>query len=146
MTTANLEFDPLAVFAIRIPTPGSGVDYAAEARAEIERRYGPEVAEDFTAAYRDNDRDAAERVASRISGALSYKISRTAENYLGEILGDKVEMSIKSGVGNYRSEAHFVLAVSLEMAALNKKKKLEQENTWTPPAPRPPQVKKPRIL
>ncbi len=147
MTTAPLSYDPLATFATRLPTPGHGGEYAAEARAEIERRFGPEVAEDFTAAYRDNDKDAASRVAAKLAGDIQFKVSVGSQSFLGEAFADKLTLSSKEHLEHYSSEAHFLLQFGLEMAEANEKKRgLEAEQVWTPPVPRPPELKKPKIF
>jgi hypothetical protein len=147
MTTANLSYDPLAAFAIRLPTPGFGGDYAAGARAEIERRFGPEVAEDFAAAYRDNDMDAANRVVKKLAGDIDFTFTKDGGSYLGEAIADNLTLSSKGSASHYRSDAHFLLQFGLEMVEANEKKqKLAAEQAWAPPVQRPPELKKPKIF
>jgi hypothetical protein len=147
MTTANLSYDPLAAFAIRLSTPGFGGDYAAGARAEIERRFGPEVAEDFAAAYRDSDMDAANRVAKKLAGDIDFTFTKDGGSYLGEAIADNLTLSSKGSASHYRSDAHFLLQFGLEMVEANEKKqKLVAEQAWAPPLPHPPELKKAKIF
>jgi hypothetical protein len=147
MTTANLSYDPLAAFAIRLPTPGCGGDYAAGARAEIERRFGSEVAEDFAAAYRDHDVDAANRVAKRLAGGIEFTFKKDGDHFLGEAIAEQLKLNSKGEAASYRSASHFLLRFGLEMSAVNdKKQSLAAEQSWTPPAPRPPEMKKLKIF
>lgn len=145
MTTANITYDPLAAFAIGIPAPGHGSDFAADAVAEIERRYGAEVAQDFAAAYRDHDAEATARVAEKLSGDLTYKISKNADRFVGEAIGEKVNLRLEGSIGTYKSDAHFGLHLGLEMEGRNLALSKEMEEQWKPPVPKFP-VKKPRIF
>jgi hypothetical protein len=147
MTTANINYDPLAAFAIRLPVPGQGSDFAAEARAEIERHYGPDVAADFAAAYRDNDKDAAARVVKHLAGGLDYSFSETADRFVGQALSPKGSSSMEGVKAFFKSEAHFQLQFAIGLHEHNAPKKaLEDEHVWTPPAPRFPELKRPKIF
>lgn len=147
MTAANLSYDPLAAFAIRLPSPGYAGDYAAKARDEIERRFGTEVAEDFVSAYRDNDTDAAGRVAKKLAGNIEFSFTKEGADFVGKAVADQVKLVSKGNAANYRSEAHFLLQFALEIAnTAELKLSREAEPVFTPPTPRPPELKKPKAF
>jgi hypothetical protein len=129
--------DPIADFAAALPTPGAGL-YVSPAFEKIKNEYGVDVAKDFLLAYRQNDLEAAVRVARKVSRDDGCKIGSSSLGYVFDLADEQHTIPLpKSIVGpeghdGYRSEAHAILGASLLLRlklCADKKSTYEEHST-----------------
>lgn len=110
--------DPLEDFMTALPTPGAGL-YVSPAFEKIKKEYGVDAAKDFLLAYRQNDLEAALRVARKISRDDGCKIAGSSLGYVFHLADEKHKIVPPKpvvgpeGVDGYRSDAHAILGASL---------------------------------
>jgi hypothetical protein len=126
--------NPLEDFFNALPTPGAGL-YVSPAFEKIKKEYGVDAAKDFLAAYRNNDQEAALRVARKISRDDGCKIGGSSLGFVFDMAGEQHKIVPPKpvvgpeGFDGYRSEAHAVLGASLmlRLKLATQKQSLEEE-------------------
>lgn len=126
--------DPLEDFMTALPTPGAGL-HVSPAFEKIKKEYGVDAAKDFLVAYRENDQEAALRVARKISRDDGCKIAGSSLGYVFDLADEQHKVVPPKpvvgpeGFDGYRSEAHAILGASLllRLKLANQKSSIEEE-------------------